>query len=63
MMGHEQLLRILDALGLECSTDNTDQIVIYTGIYLRADGTLHDEPEPELQQQPEPRGWLKDQIG
>ncbi len=60
-MNHKKLLTILNALDLDIGYDDYNQIVVYTGIFEWEDCSLHDVPEPELQQEPEPRDWLKDQ--
>lgn len=44
---NEAAQKILDNLELEANDDGNGQIVIYTGLFRWADGTIHDEPEPK----------------
>jgi len=45
----EAFQQISDNLDLHGETDNQGQIVIYTGLFLWEDGTIHDEPEVNYQ--------------
>jgi len=31
----------------DCELDNEGQVVYYTGVYQWADGSFHDEPDPD----------------
>jgi hypothetical protein len=50
----EELEALTFSIGDENGDDNDGQIVIYTGLYRWSDQTIHDEPQP--QKEPEPDG-------
>ena len=41
-----------DSHPAELPTDNDGQLIVYTGIYRWADGSLHDEAEPCIYEGP-----------
>jgi|HubBroStandDraft_2_1064218.scaffolds.fasta_scaffold2273234_1 hypothetical protein len=38
--------QVQSLLNTEFETDNSGQIIFYSGIFLHSDGSLHNEPEP-----------------